>query len=377
MVLRLIRTFDQAEKNIHQYNADLPNSRILQQRLRTHLVWYYSPRYNELAPSKFIGFIGMNGEKYANAEESIFDGGRTEGVLHNYFDVISNEHELYQKLQHQLFNLLRRYNKSTRSNVRLNIPKQKFLQRIQSGRHNPPWAIDELILALDLYFRLSSLPSDENHPEIVSLSKLLNRLPIHPQSSRQEKSRNPNGVYMKLCNFLRLDPSYRGRGLDAGSKLDEVVWKQYVNNREELSAIVEIIRNEYRKVTRPRPQTSDAIRIDEDEEFPEGRIIERLHRAKERSARAARVKKQQVLAKTGALKCEACTFDFQKFYGDYGVGFAECHHIRHLQELRRKSTIKLEDLSIVCANCHRMLHRIRPWITVQQLHTLLKSRKVL
>jgi len=179
---------------------------------------------------------------------------------------------------------------------------------------------------------------------------------------------------MKLCNFLRLDPTYTGKGLDAGSKLDEVVWDQYADNRVELSAMADIIRTKYQKVTRPSPNTSDAIKIDDDEEFPEGRIIQRLHTTKERSASASRKKKQQVIARTGALKCEVCSFDFQLFYGDDGSGFAECHHKKPLQELNREVKIRLEDLAIVCANCHRMLHRIRPWVSVEELRSLLVSR---
>lgn len=377
MALELITGFNQAEENIHRYNLDLPYSMVLQRLLSTHTAWYYSPNHNELAPSKFIGFVGMSGEQYAVSEGSIFDGGRTEGVLIDCFDVIDENHQLYPKLQRQLSRLLRKYGKSPRSNFRLNIPKRRYLQTTQRGRRNPDWTIDELILALDLYFKLGSLPSNEDHPDIVALSRLLNRLPIHPRTHRQEGFRNPNGVYMKLCNFLRLDPTYTGTGLGAGSRLDEVVWNQYANNRDELTAMADIIKSKYKKITRPSPNTEDAVNIDEDDEFPEGRIIKRLHTTKERNANASRKKKQYVLAMTGALKCEVCTFDFQRFYGDDGQGFAECHHKKHLQYLNREVKTKLEDLEIVCANCHRMLHKIRPWITAQELHDRLISRGIL
>ena len=42
---------------------------------------------------------------------------------------------------------------------------------------NPPWTRDELILALDLYFKVNPLHTSGNHPEIKSLSVLLNKLP--------------------------------------------------------------------------------------------------------------------------------------------------------------------------------------------------------
>jgi len=80
---------------------------------------------------------------------------------------------------------------------------------------NPTWSRDELILALDLYFRLGGRPASvpKNHPGIVRLSDTLNQLPIHAQRPDAQRFRNPNGVYMKLCNFLRFDPSYTGAGL--------------------------------------------------------------------------------------------------------------------------------------------------------------------
>jgi 5-methylcytosine-specific restriction protein A len=90
---------------------------------------------------------------------------------------------------------------------------------------NPNWTRDDLILALDLFFKVNPLHTDENNSQIVELSDLLNKLPIHPRSEQTQNFRNPNGVYMKLCNFLRLDPSYTGVGLDAGAKLDEEVMK--------------------------------------------------------------------------------------------------------------------------------------------------------
>jgi len=71
---------------------------------------------------------------------------------------------------------------------------------------NPPWARDELILALDLYFRLmgpDKLPHGK--PEVVELSRILKSLPIHTERPDLARFRNTSGVYMKLSNFLSLD----------------------------------------------------------------------------------------------------------------------------------------------------------------------------
>jgi hypothetical protein len=45
---------------------------------------------------------------------------------------------------------------------------------------NPPWERDELILALDLYFRCDPVHTSEKNPEIIKLSQLLSQLATHP-----------------------------------------------------------------------------------------------------------------------------------------------------------------------------------------------------
>ncbi len=117
---------------------------------------------------------------------------------------------------------------------------------------NPDWTTDELILALDLYLRHNPNHISKEHAAIVELSEVLNSLPIHPSESSSPTFRNPNGVYMKLCNFLRLDPSYEGAGLRAGGQLEEVVWEEYANDPSRLAEVVEAIRSNIGSITRPR-----------------------------------------------------------------------------------------------------------------------------
>ncbi len=104
---------------------------------------------------------------------------------------------------------------------------------------NPAWTREELILALDLYFRIGFPNVTESHPEIARLSALLQRLPFH--TIRGPNFRNPTGVYMKLCNFLRLDPAYAGAGLGAGAKLDKIVWDDFAFDKHRLAKIANSI----------------------------------------------------------------------------------------------------------------------------------------
>lgn len=106
----------------------------------------------------------------------------------------------------------------------------------------------------------------------------------------------------------------------------------------------------------------------EEEYFTEGREVLVLHLRKERNKRAV-LRKKQAAMRSGSLACEACGFDFEVKYGALGKGFAECHHLAPMAELKAESKIKLSDLAIVCANCHRMLHRKRD-MTVEGLRSL-------
>lgn len=55
--------------------------------------------------------------------------------------------------------------------------------------------------------------------------------------------------------------------------------------------------------------------------------------------------------------CQACGFDFGKAYGAWGNGFAEVHHSIPLAEHGARDTDPRRDLIVLCANCHRMVHR--------------------
>lgn len=72
---------------------------------------------------------------------------------------------------------------------------------------NPKWQRDEIILALDLYFNLESGQMNATNNDIIELSKILNQLPIHENRPDEVRFRNPNGVALKLSNFLAIDPN--------------------------------------------------------------------------------------------------------------------------------------------------------------------------
>lgn len=73
--------------------------------------------------------------------------------------------------------------------------------------------------------------------------------------------------------------------------------------------------------------------------------------------------------------CSICGFDFATTYGELGNGYIHVHHLTELSTLGKGAEINPQrDLRPVCPNCHAMLHRQRPALTIEQLKRRLKRR---
>ena len=88
----------------------------------------------------------------------------------------------------------------------------------------------------------------------------------------------------------------------------------------------------------------------------EGRERLRLHKQRERSGTLRRQKIDDVLDRTGKLECECCCRDAEQVYGPIGQGYCEVHHHDAIANGERRT--ELCHLAVVCACCHRMLHRL-------------------
>lgn len=107
------------------------------------------------------------------------------------------------------------------------------------------------------------------------------------------------------------------------------------------------------------------------DEWAEGEERELFVKHRKREQKARRAKIALVLAKTGSLACEVpgCSFDFAESFGKVGEGFAHVHHLRPLSQARKGAKTRLEDLAVVCPNCHAMIHRggkCRPLSTLRK-----------
>ena len=127
----------------------------------------------------------------------------------------------------------------------------------------------------------------------------------------------------------------------------------------------------YKVIDRRKEKTEQHIAVEDDESaFPEGKELFRLHRSRERDASLSKKAKEKRLKQTGALRCDVCGFSFFDVYGDLGEGFIEAHHTIPLSELKGDRKTKIAELALVCSNCHRMLHRAKPMLSIDQLRNL-------
>jgi 5-methylcytosine-specific restriction protein A len=162
-------------------------------------------------------------------------------------------------------------------------------------------------------------------------------------------------------------------GLTRGGHLEGEIWAEFHDDPVRLAKVVETIRAGITEAER-LGVTYGAVEVDDGAdgaEATEGRITTVMHQRRERSRKIVESKKAAALKALGILRCEACAMDFASRYGARGAGYIECHHTRPVETLGDGTPTKLADLALLCANCHRMVHAKRPWLTMDELRACL------
>lgn len=319
---------------------------------------------------------------------------------------------------------------------------------------NPHWTREELILALDLYFKIEYGQMHGTNPEVRQLSNLLSIFNEDKGFQRSEGS-----VSLKLANFKRIDPDFEGKGMTGGGQLEEIIWKEFYNNKSllrqtavqlkkgiisdrkdsfiewlerkgksdnssysqstiiayatqieknilqefsidlnglglfEINDPAELLRIEkllyqgedskrkrdlrsayqsYLKFVQEDYSVADEDRTDSDgESETEGGQKVYISRKAERNPN---LRKRAI--KRHGTTCMACGFNFGQIYGIWGEGFIEVHHLVPLagNAVKERITDPEKDLVVLCANCHRMVHRKKGiTLTVEELKQKIKT----
>jgi 5-methylcytosine-specific restriction protein A len=200
--------------------------------------------------------------------------------------------------------------------------------------------------------RVDSERPDYRYGRRVKIIAKTNREDIIPVSSTLWERLNFSGITQgnacKIANISNI------------GNIDEFqfdIWKRFtqhfISSEQQSATITSAIISEL-QITNP------------DISVTEGELRLVAHLVKERNQKIVKEKKQQA-HQSNTLHCEVCTFSFSE---KYQSNFIECHHLSPIGQSGVRET-KLEDLALVCANCHRMLHTKfnGQFLTLQQLQT--------
>ena len=97
------------------------------------------------------------------------------------------------------------------------------------------------------------------------------------------------------------------------------------------------------------------------------------HRRIERNAKISKAVK-----KIQGFTCQVCGFNFEENYGQIGKDYIEAHHLYPLHTLPEGKSVPVDpknDFSVLCSNCHRMVHRKKDIISPEELRSLIEDRK--
>jgi 5-methylcytosine-specific restriction enzyme A len=223
---------------------------------------------------------------------------------------------------------------------------------------------------LKLYMQHDGVKIKFTDNAIVELSRLLRKRAEFLALPHDDTFRSIDSIYIKLQNLKRFDPNYHGRGLSAGNKMEEEIWNLFASDKQYLKDIAESI-----IVTISQQIKDDRIRETDPEEdgFPEGNVLYRIHRFRERNIKLVNQVKKNAVS-LNKFYCEICGFSFPKTYGELGKGYIECHHTLPLSEYKSITKTAIKDIALVCSNCHRMLHRRRPWLRMEEIFSIISNK---
>lgn len=239
---------------------------------------------------------------------------------------------------------------------------------------NPNWTREEILLTLDLYLQNRNSPPGKESSEVLALSDLLRDLFRAKGGSPSETYRNPAGVYLKMMNFRAFDPQYTEQGkvgMTRSSKLDRMIWDEFEADAGAVKTEATLVRDAIR-LESTSSQTA-VSHIEEEVTGEEGGLVLRIHKRRERDRKLVRAKINQA-AKNGPLLCEVCGFDFEATYGNLGSGYIEVHHLNPVHLMKPGMKTRLDDLALLCANCHRMAHRKNTTVSIKELRKAVEDQ---
>jgi 5-methylcytosine-specific restriction protein A len=173
----------------------------------------------------------------------------------------------------------------------------------------------------------------------------------------------PSTDYDILTDCGKLLPPKAVFGLAASEALGFKVEPKHFSGGLETTCF-KILKQSGFNIVRKKEKGTASPRIpipSEDREWSEGNPKRVSHLKRERASGLSQAKKDHFKREHGKLFCERCGLDPVSSYGGlHGEACIEAHHMNtSVATMGEDHMTKLEDLQCLCANCHRVIHRLQ------------------
>ncbi len=85
-------------------------------------------------------------------------------------------------------------------------------------------------------------------------------------------------------------------------------------------------------------------------------------------------KNRELCIAAHGTRCSVCEMSFGSVYGEVAEGFIHVHHLHPLSEVKEVHLVDpVKDLRPVCPNCHAVLHRRNPVLSIDEVREMLQT----
>lgn len=182
-------------------------------------------------------------------------------------------------------------------------------------------------------------------------------------SSHAVANRIFGGLGHKISDYTGKKPEIRSDGTYRW-------WRVLADDREEERGFVWILHSVVKAALQQIKLTKNEIEPIESEEITE--TISSIYEGAIRKVTVNSYERNPIARKRcikhWGTKCQGCGFDFESKYGEIGRGYVHVHHLVPLSEV--KSSYEVDpviDMCPVCPNCHAIIHRRNPPLSIEEL----------
>jgi len=165
-----------------------------------------------------------------------------------------------------------------------------------------------------------------------------------------------------IAHRLRFDSVNNDR-LDVDDR-NRVNFRQFRRRRKLSDEGIEEMLRAWERISDKRVNVDLLEDYDSSTTYREGHQIEISKRERRRNRALISEAKQRRFDEDGVLICEVCGFDFK---ATYGVEYIEAHHIKPLYQYDGVEKRTVDDIALLCANCHRAIHSTNPPLSIEAL----------